>query len=467
MRLSLVNKKKFAGFTYTMQNYSMDAHPAVYDLIRAVHFCIPSLELKNATLTSKQALALADTLSLNCPDYAIYLLDIAMRMGWLADVPSLYTRRVQAASDIAEKLKMPPARILHEMIAATMQRANAELNEEMPLAEAFFTKSFALTALHEPVYTEEIYNRLASVMRMSYGELMLTEFNDIMYEDEAFELMNIEMFNHALDKYFHTPFGHYLKLIRPLYYWPFSFEKNITELCETPLTDDLLLDAFFSPCPRYTLTDLGLAYMNLSPAPGNYTDVCTRLPFAMLSENFIEMITAASPDAFLGNTYVFKIHLASEPNMWVHMDVPENFTLFRLYQEFAHLMDMDCNNEYRFFHDEEENPFAEYGRAVHRIQPAGTPTANESAHKKKAHKTADTLLNELDLPYKRSLLLLMEHQFDAFSFFYNIHATNGTMKWKIRFLRAKPRGCADKCPAITRHSRMARNWLTGPMRPFT
>jgi hypothetical protein len=192
-----------------------------------------------------------------------------------------------------------------------------------------------------------------------------------------------------------------------MYALPFAFSDEVVDyvnVCEDP---DEAFVAFFAPCSSYTLTDIGLKILGVKPTPENYLDI-KELPFENMKDAifvseeslalFVQMAQQLAPLAlaggFPGQVHTFRIRLESDTTKWMHLHVPENFTLEHLYEEIAEYFNLKPNGDFSFFHDKTENRFAEY------------PSAKRAAKVKSPKTTADkTTLSELDFEHMNMLLM--------------------------------------------------------------
>jgi hypothetical protein len=224
-----------------------------------------------------------------------------------------------------------------------------------------------------------------------------------------------------LDRYILTPFGHYLRLIRPYYSIPFSFEDEVMGFVELPDDVDGAFVAFFAPCSTYSLTELGLEYFNVKPTRFNFVGP-GGLNFSSLAESvlkseislgvFIEMATHFGPlmQAAGGATpppervYDMRAVQLGDDECWADISFADNMPLAHLYLALGEVFGLKMNNDYSVFHDEAENRFAEYPgpRRAEKLK-TNRPPATETA------------LNQLDLEAKNAVLLVAYKQSAPFS----------------------------------------------------
>jgi hypothetical protein len=450
--IRLRSETRFNGTSIEMRDYTIEKHPVLEDIKIAVEFCIPSVELcEDDSLPNEKAAELAARLSLWDPHYASYLINIAMWMKLLTKIPSIYSNRAQVTKNYEERLSTPAGELFAEIVEASIVSAAFNLNDLIPLPEPVFGESFLRSILKKPMVTDEVFQRAYELLGVSLEDMMdMDEEDDFSLMDAAF-LSGTFMMGIALDKFFYTPFSYYLKLIRPVYILPFDFESEIVYFLDSGFEDDELSAAFFAPCSKYFFTDLGIQYFNIKPNRDNYLDIAVQLPFPPLREGLFHLPGALdvlparkSPSAIgpmlpVGQVYSFKIRNERNIGQWMVLEMPAEATLHRLYQEIAICFGLTPMGGYSFFHDETENPFAEY----------------TSAHNtRRAKKTAETSLTQLDFQHQQNLLLLPSRPYDPFK-----PNSNGEGRFSVKVMETKPKEIGRAYPAIMRMSKALRAYF--------
>lgn len=452
--LRLRSDQRYSGFETELFEYSMEQHPAVSDLKRLIAYCQPDLELdEEDNFSEAQASELAGELSLRDPLYASYLLGAAFRMGLITKIPSIYANRAQVAKDADERLTAPNEAILCEIVEATIQLSAFSLNDLIALPEPVFGESFIRSILKKPMETDDIFQRVYDMMGITLEDMFEQDFeNDIDDMDgmDAAFLSSTFMLGVFIDRFFFTPLGHYLKLIRPIYVLPFDFENEIKYFLESSMEPDELFVSFFAPCSKYYLTELGLQYFKVAPSPRVFVDVKTQLPFDLLKKQFFHKKSVldampaharrAEDDAPPGGM-VYTLKIKSDPAYWINLEMPAEATLHRLYLEAASFFGLNCNMDYSFFHDETENPFAEY------VSPKKA---------RRAKKTADIPLESLDFEHKRKLLLTCRNQNSGGS------KSSSVARLSLELMQVKPREAGRSYPALARMSKALKALSNAP-----
>ncbi|MDR1664959.1 MAG: hypothetical protein LBR83_08585 [Clostridiales bacterium] len=434
---------RFTGTELMMRLYDIADHPVIGDLRAAVAFCAPTAELCNdESLGDAQAAELSAKLSLNDPHYASYLIGIAQQMKLLVKFPSIYANRVQASKDCEARLSAPDETLFAEIVEASVAYAAYNLCDLIPLPEILFSETFIRSLLRNPMQTDEIFQRAYDLLGISLEDILdfdpEEEYDAL---DEAF-ISGTFMMGIALDKYFFTPFGYYLKLIRPLYTLPFDFGNEFAGYLEAGFEDEELKVAFFSPCSQYYFTDLGLKYFKQAPTRENYYDVKSLLTPGILNEALFaspgapqqippHIRKAVAAQVPVSTVYSLKIRNESDTALWLSMDIPSEATLHRLYQEVSEIFAV--SGDYSFYHGETESPFTEY------VSPK---------RGKRAKKNTGIPLGKLDFEHQENLLLSIKGLQGPFN--------NASARFSLKMVEIKPREAGTVYPAVTRMSKKMR-----------
>ena len=455
---------RVVGMDMKVLNYTADAHPAVDDLRKLMTYCTPCIGLLEIECFSdEQALEAAELLSLNDPHYASFLLEVAIEMKFLAKMPSLYVCQMQPTEKSKKILALSDREILDEIVLTTIHLAAIGLKHSMPMPENIFSASFVHNLLKSPLETDEIFGRIFEVMGYELEELIGTSrraitrnkpsFEDEVKDDYQLELIsNTFVMGIVLDRFFFTPFGHFLRLINPLYALPFDLKVEILEymhICNDPQEAFI---AFFAPCSSYTLTALGLEILEIEPNENNFFDP-GEIPFEPMKESifaddnafetFVELAKSLSPAAFEERfkedtsdiIYNFRIRMENKPSLWMHMQLSGNATLHDIYVECLEYFDIKETEEYSFFHDKIENRFAEY------------PSIKRASRAKKPRKTASqTKLLELDFAENAYMILAAYNQATPFA------GEPTTLRLHIRMLEEMSPEDDQEYPSYTKMS---------------
>ena len=436
--ISIDGPSDYTNLNFSFQQYSQNNHPVVADFRAVIDFCRPDIDLtESGQMPEKLAVKAAKNLHINDPYYAIYLLSLALEMGLLVKIPSIHANRHQLIRETEKHLSLPDSHIFDKIVQAAINYSARSLCELIPTPVPIFDKKYLISILEEPVEMDIILQRLYDTIGVNIEDLIGLDLHEELDVLDMAVISGAYLFGVILDKVLFTPFGHYFKLIRPIYMPPFDFENEIYIYLDSHVEDDELGIAFYSPCFRYYLTEMGLKYFNVKPTPTNYLDIGNKLPFSQIAPLFenatvklsdIQSIkslsTAFDREHFI---YSLKVKYLADPRLWLNIEVSDINSLHRLYLELAYYFDLDKNAEYTFYPDETENPFMSYA------------SPNQLRRPKKA---SDTALSSLFLEEKQVMILAVSYP--------RIGGTKHKDKWALEVVKVHQGKTGQAYPAVTR-----------------
>ena len=448
------NKSKLTGIDVQLTEYSLDKHPIVDDMRLLLDYCTPHVDLlESDTFTVVQALELGEQTNLNDPLYAAFLLEAALEMRLVVKVPSVGVNRFKPAGKAghatpADEIMAAPCKdIFREIIDAAITIASRGLQNLVMLPESLFSPAYVRSLLMVPMFTDDIFARVYEVLGYDMDEVMdftLEEGSDMDSLDVDL-LAGTFMTGVLLDKFFFTPFGHFMKLIRPLYILPFDFGSEITDYINTSDIPEEGAIAFFAPCSSYTLTDLGLECFGITKTEDNYLDAAKAVPFEQMKDTifsssealgvFAEIAKHLSPLRFEEppeDIYTFRVRLEKDTAIWAHVQMPSDSTLHDMYVEIADCLGLKDNSDYTFYHDKVENRFAEYA---------------SQRRAKRGRRTSDAQLEDLDYEHQNQMLLVAYNQALPFG------DEEPTIRLQLEMLHAKPPEIGHEYPRVSRVSK--------------
>jgi len=440
----------YTGLKYITHEYNQDTHPIIADFCLIIDFCNPHIDLTPTNqMPIELAIEAAKKLNLNNYNYASYLLELAMDMGLVVKIPSIHVNRAQVAEDAKEHLSIHPTILFDKIVKATLHYSSHKFNEFLPLPVPIFKEENLLQLLKSPLEIDQIFQNLYDMLGMDLEEAMDPHmFDDIVDEMDMAVLSGTYLLGILLDKFFLTPFGYYLRLIRPLYMIPFDIKAETKLLLETLNDNDLDEEdksaAFYAPCSRYYLTDFGLRYLNVIPDTENHLHIQSILPFATVSGLFNDPpakkadAKALLPGFKRGDFQVFTIRakLYNDSQIWLNIEASDTTNLHRLFLELSYFLDVDKDHEYIFYQDKSESPFMAY------TSPSST---------RRSKKAKDTLLRDLSL--KKGQVMVLNVADPGMSFSYNHN------KWHLTITSVHQGTPGIVYPRVTNLSRFFEEYL--------
>ncbi|MCL2398659.1 MAG: hypothetical protein FWC91_02805 [Defluviitaleaceae bacterium] len=452
--IRICESSKYPDLSFEFESYNTSSHPVVADFRTIIEYCQPDIDLTEAdAMPEEAAFDVAKKLHMQDQSYAAYLLALAMEMDFFVKIPSIHVNRAQLISGIEKRINLPDEEMFDKIVQAALRYASRSLNELVPLPQLIFDEEYLINILKNPAETDAIFQRLYDTIGVDIDDLVGM---DIFDELDVFDMAIISgtyLLGILLDKYFLTPFGHYLKLIRPIYMIPFNLENEINSYLRGNTDEDELGIAFYAPCSRYYLTNTGLNYFNVEPTPSNYMDIENKLPFAKLTilfdnmndksttkssgrsktVNFQTINASLERDCFV---YSLKIKYLPDPRLWLNMEASDTTTIHRVYTEMSYYFDLDRNGEYTFFPDNTENPFLAY------VSPKQA---------KRSKKTNETTLGSLTLQEKHTMILSVNYP--------RMSGAKHKAKWLIEVTKIRKGKEGPNYPIVTRLGKALREFF--------
>ena len=446
---------KVMGVDMLLTEYTVDKHPVVLDIAEVIGFSEPIIDIhKDDCLTTEQASALATKLSLKDTNYAAFLFEIAMRLGLLEKVPALYVNRHQVSEKWDDVSKLPSRELLKLVVSAAIDYASYGIHKSCPLPSPVLSPSFFKGLMANPLPVEEIVFVAFKQNGINMNEILSNnmldkDLDEMDADDETANLVHSSyMLGLAIDRYFLTPLGYFLRVVCPMYSFPLMFDEEVfgfMEVGEDPLANFF---AFCAPAVNFKLTKLGLELFEIAPTPLN-SFIPNSIPFEPLKdsvfqseealESFIDMagqlLPAMLESIMRGQVYTFRVRLVSKPSKWVHIQIFESSSLHDFFLEISQMFELKPTSEYSFFHDKTENFFAEY------------PSEKRASRSKKPRKNTETLLAEVDFMHMKHMILAVFNQSVPFT------QELPVVRFEIEFLNVREPDFDEDYPRISRMSK--------------
>ncbi|MBR1735616.1 MAG: hypothetical protein IJ736_01185, partial [Firmicutes bacterium] len=215
----------------------------------------------------------------------------------------------------------------------------------------------------------------------------------------------VYMLGIVYDRNFLTVFGHYLKLIRYIYYTPYDFCGEMTFFAESmkDIHDhgdeneerDIPEDCLYSPCSFFEPTALGEKILGLEERIGAMMIIFEKVS----ADKTLNYILKDDPDAVVDiylpkpyktNIYEIKVTDRDDTKMWRTYEIEDDFKLAELHKMIDMTFDMGGSDRYSFFLNEEMDVFNEY-----------TPNAKNKDKDTNNIVAGDVMKNEKDKLYHK------------------------------------------------------------------
>ena len=420
---------KNSSIEYKTIEYTLDNHPIISDLRIFMDQCKPVIKLKDEySIPFDKACEIATRLSIPDPDYAEFLFVIARSLDLLEKTKSVTNFTTRPSNTSEEFFEQTNKEMLEEIIDATVYMSTINIKDNLPPEAKFFTEKFLLGMLCEPITVDELFSKIFE----SFGVNISEFFEDLMdmgdeSDEPKFEALEsmalVYNLGVAYDKFFITPFGTYLRLIKSLYLSVFPMETEVGEFLKLNKNERALDPAFYAPCTVHHLTELGLEFFGFEKTDRNYFSTERNLTFEALNlsifkdpENisfYIELtrnimnslLEESEEDEFEDYLalHKFKVVQSDDKKNWMHITIQSGLTLHDLYEVIIDYFPASKTNAYSLYHDTEPNPFTEY------LGPANLKKG------KKTRQAKEVIIDDLDFEYKKDMLLVFGRQTKPFS----------------------------------------------------
>jgi len=493
------NPAKMTKIDVKAVTYSLDDHPVAQDLRVLADFFTPFVDLKeDCSLSEEQEAELSKLVTLGDLHYVSFLFDIACKLKMFKKLPSLHMQRMEVSKKGKEILELSNEELFRKIVDTSIHLSAVGLHDALPLPERIFTENFIRRLLTQPLTTDTIFDYVLGTMGFELEDFMSfvkeetkqiepldldgddpLAILDRLYQIEEMHIAEEELaetigkfgdiasnmtlmagtyvLGIVLDRFFFTPFGQFLRLIRPQYEMPFDFKSEISSYMKVCRDPDEAMIAFFAPCSKYTITMLGHEYFGMHPTEETFYDVNRNIHMENMKDTvlasletlkiFINTARVFTPmlmqERYNGGIHTFRVRLASDKSKWVHMQVSEFNTLQEFYYDICDNFTnkiVKRNDNYSFFHDKVENRFTEY--------PAPTPTKTTKVKKtqKKPARTANITLENLDFDHMNHMILTCYNQSPQFD------PKPSTITFHIERLNVRDGDPDEEYPILTRCS---------------
>ncbi|MCL2873337.1 MAG: hypothetical protein FWE29_00230 [Defluviitaleaceae bacterium] len=403
-----------------MMTYLVEDHPVVGDLKAFVEHCMPDIKVdEDLFITEKDVSLVLNKVSLLDPFYVEYLNLVAVNLGILTEAPSIHSHHARVSEEYEKLYSLPNKEIFFKIYEATAEVAASHINQVIPLNKGVIDADSILELIQNPITTDALFEKIYSSLGIDIAEFFdLDESNFLDFDDEdGFDefyhmVMSSTFFlGIIIDKYFHTPFGFYLKIITPEFLIPYDLEEDIDFFIEVINEGGDIDTTLFSPCTYFHLTELGKIVTNSKGVNPRGDGVPGPFDGNLKFERALKMIQIVHGDEEandaevrsivsdifgmpdIDDVYEIKISIMSDRKYWKAMEIIPINPLKVLFAEICSAFGVRGTNDYCFYMSGQEDVFSRY-----------TPYDR----KKNSSKTTDDNLADLNLPIGHKFLLVIE-----------------------------------------------------------
>lgn len=261
MRLKNVRGQQLE-FNFKRNFYSLESHPIYNDLDIFLKYMSPVMSInEDFTMKESDIRALQRRLSISDRYYVIYLFVLADKLGLYKTMPAIYEKCLQPCYE-AGFFTLSPSEKFSRIVDVSCDICACVLNSEFPY-EIFKTDAEKIKDfIQDPVSIDDILISLYSDPETDVRALLERADYPDLNDTETSVLSSIFYMGILLDRNFIYVFGHYLRLIRPLYSYPVKFREILNGLFNAIAIDGEREPELFLPCTAYIHTPLGKIFFN-------------------------------------------------------------------------------------------------------------------------------------------------------------------------------------------------------------
>lgn len=339
-------------FNFKKNFYSIESHPIYNDLDIFLRFMSPVMHLNDDfTLKESDIRSLQRRLSISDRYYVLYLFTLSEKLGLFRQMPSLFEKCIQPDYDAAffgmtqaEKFNT----IVDESCGICASALNAEFPYEIFKADAQKIKEFIIN----PIPIDDILIGLYDASDMDVRDLLERADLPDLSDTETSVLSSIFYMGILLDRSFIYVFGHYLRIIRPLYSYPMKFREILNGLFNSIAIDGERDPELFLPCTAFIHTPLGKILFNKKTKDSSgYPPIpIDKILLSLDKERSISSYKQ-SEDAFNAQydvIYTIKACLGGDRNLWKNIEMDSSTPLSVAARHMMMLFMMPSDQEYSF-----------------------------------------------------------------------------------------------------------------------
>ena len=436
----------YIDVTFTELSYSLDGHPAVEDFKTFVGLLTPDAPLtKNGFFPAALERKIYGAVSIKDTFYIEYLFLLSANLGLIKRMPSLYTNKVQATGRAGDFFARPQREIVRDIIEQTIELSAAFIKKIGSYNEFTINGGFIRNLLKKPIPTDELFKKVFESARDNFDFTLARgepgDGNGSGPDDlERIITASTIMLGSLFDRFFFVPFGHYLKLIQPLYGYPYNFNDTLKAL--NVKASEGIEPALFVPCGSFSLTKLGMEYFGASFSPGENHMISPETPESLLvglvfekklDPELVEEV-GRYHEGYLKPVYELKVCYETEKSFWKRVVVAGEFKLHALHLFLCEEFSIDASPSYSVYASADRNDFARYA-------PPGMS---------RRKLTTETSIDDLGLSEGDKLLYTVNEALDPF-FFWDFTVNDLSLSLEIVKIK-KPTGI-DYLPQVLKESR--------------
>ena len=245
---------------FEWQLYTADEHPFIKDLAVLAETAdeMASFDRITHELVPSDFEKFAGRFTVRDNIYISYLVEMGLEMGLIQKRPSVYIVKYESTAK-GRSMYQLNGRAALERAAECAAKIFCRKFSAILGMPAGLNKNLVSKWLKSNYLTDDIYADLYDLVGVDILDLWKNERNsDDLDELDRAALASVYPIGRLIDRYFLTPYGRYMQLIQPIYYMPFSFERELEYIFGRDIRDDYDNSlAAFAPSSMYRLTPIG------------------------------------------------------------------------------------------------------------------------------------------------------------------------------------------------------------------
>ena len=403
--------------------YSADCHPVINDLKIFIECCMPDITVdEDLLITEKDMLLIAKLVSICDPFYVEYLNLLAIHFDILVEAPSIHSCHARISENYDKLYSKSSKEIFFEIYEMTAKISVSQINQVLPLNKGIINTAYIFELLRNPITTDALFEKIYFSLGIDISAFFDHDENDVAdFDDEGLDefyhmVMSSTFFlGITFDKYFHTLFGFYLKIITPEFLIPYNFRSDFKFFLDVIKEFGDIETALFSPCTCFHLTEFGKIVTNSNGDNPNGENIPGPFDDKLSLERAVRMIKIMNGDEEADNdevrsivsdifglpeisdVYDIKISFMADKKYWKAMEIVPINPLRVLFIEICAAFGIRETStlDYCFYMSGQEDVFSCYAP----YDP-----------QKPSKKTTDNSLADFNLPVGHKFLLVIQGQ---------------------------------------------------------
>lgn len=344
------------SFSFNLCFDSGEKSTFIEDLRSICNFCFPSGELypkKQAWF--KNAKDLRNRVSLDDPFYINYLLEMALSLGLIKQMPSIGNVTVyQYIKSKGETFfSMSIAEAMKKVYNTALNIFKINLINDLDIPPEAISLDYVKSFLKENRLSDDLLADILSRLDIDYKELTELAKSENLNEDDEALVSSAVFLGGSVGKWLFIPLGSYMRLINPLYSLPMDFTTEADFLLPFMHLDCDLTCEIFTCCNYFSLTPLGQAVIEPTAkydikkiSSSDFT--ISKLKDLLDASNYFKSLSSAMNEIELEGqeAYTFKVYFKSDRTMWKTFEVLSENTLADLAKTVDNFIGILDNNNY-------------------------------------------------------------------------------------------------------------------------